>query len=148
MQLKDLISRVRSYTRDTTGSLFTQDDISSFCNEGIERMKQIVLEFKEVPLLKNNSDEVLLIPANYHHLLSVYSASRCFSQDEQQYQASTYMNEFEIKLNELKELIENGKITIVRPDGTVVDSSLIGKSDYVVNVYFSKGGVVNNGVEK
>lgn len=138
MQLKDLINKVRSYTRDSTGSLFTQDDITSFCNEGIERMKQVILEFREVPLLKNNSDELIIVPNHYHHLVSVYSASRCFSQDEQQYQASTYMNEFEAKLNELKLLIGSGDIILTKPDGTIIDSSLYGKMDYVNDIYFIK----------
>ena len=35
MKLSDLIVRVRSYTRDTTGTLFSTSDIKSFINEGI-----------------------------------------------------------------------------------------------------------------
>ena len=40
MTLKTLIDRVRQYTRDTTGSLFTQEDIIAFINEGIDRTKR------------------------------------------------------------------------------------------------------------
>lgn len=36
MTLKDMITRVRQYTRDITGSLFTQDDIIAFINEGVD----------------------------------------------------------------------------------------------------------------
>lgn len=137
MILNELIQRVRKYTRDTTGSLFTQEDIFDFCNEGIERMKQIIVEFKDVPLLKNNSDEVLIIPEAYHHLIAVYSASRCFSQDEQQYQASTFMNEFENKMDELLQKISSGDIKIKDINGEVIK---INKEDVegVVNVYFSE----------
>lgn len=136
MQLKDLISRVRAYTRDTTGSLFTQDDIHAFCNEGINRMKQIIPELVGIRELQTNTDEVIILPEQYKHLIAVYSASRCFSQDEQQYQASTYMNEFEAKMDELKRLIANGDIILKDENGN--DIPLIGSGgiDYVKDVYF------------
>ena len=41
MKLSDLISRVRSYTRDTTGTLFSTYDIKYFINEGIDKFRQI-----------------------------------------------------------------------------------------------------------
>ena len=135
LTLNELIQKVRRYTRDTTGSLFTQEDIADFCNEGIERMKQVVVVFKDVPLLKSNSDEVIIIPEHYQHLIAVYGASRCFSQDEQQYQASTYMNEFESKMDELLKKITNGEIQIFDKDGNVIDSNNA-DFDSVVNVYF------------
>ena len=142
MILNELIQKVRRYTRDTTGSLFTQEDIADFCNEGIERMKQIITIFKDVPLLKSNTDEVVIIPEPYQHLIAVYGASRCFSQDEQQYQASTYMNEFESKMDELLKKITNGEIEITDADGNVIKFDNV-EFDGVVNVYFTRleGGI-------
>lgn len=137
MILNELIQKVRRYTRDTTGSLFTQEDIADFCNEGIERMKQIITIFKDVPLLKSNTDEVQIIPKPYQHLIAVYSASRCFSQDEQQYQASTYMNEFESKMDELLKKIINGEIEIIDSNGNVIKLDSM-EFDGVVNVYFTE----------
>lgn len=137
MILNELIQKVRRYTRDTTGSLFTQEDIVDFCNEGIERMKQIIVIFKDVPALKSNTDEVEIIPLPYQHLISVYGASRCFSQDEQQYQASTYMNEFEAKMDELLQKILSGEIVITDKDGNILNMDNI-PVDYIVDVYFKK----------
>ena len=135
MILNELIQKVRRYTRDTTGSLFTQEDIADFCNEGIERMKQIVVLFKNVPLLRANTDEVQIIPLEYQHLIAVYGASRCFSQDEQQYQASTYMNEFENKMEELLQKILNGEVVITDQNGDELSLEHM-DLDGVKNVYF------------
>ena len=41
MKLSDLISRVRSYTRDTTGTLFSTSDVKAFINEGVDKFRQI-----------------------------------------------------------------------------------------------------------
>lgn len=140
MILNELVQKVRRYTRDTTGSLFVQQDIVDFINEGLDRTKQVVKHFKNASYLRSNSDEVELIPEQYQHLLSVYSASRCFAQDEQQYQATTYMNEFEAKLNELLQAILSGDIVITDKDGNVVDSDGNLGLDYVVDIYFAKNG--------
>lgn len=137
MIFNELIQKVRRYTRDTTGSLFSQEDIADFCNEGIERIKQVIPIFKDVPLLKSNTDEVEIIPVQYQHLISVYSASRCFSQDEQQYQASTYMNEFESKLDELLQKINGGEIVITDKDGNILNTDNI-PLDNLKDVYFKR----------
>lgn len=136
MMLNELVQKVRRYTRDTTGSLFTQEDIVDFCNEAIQRMKQVIIELKNMDNLKSNTDEVTVLPYQYQHLISVYSASRCFSQDEQQYQATTYMNEFETKLNELLLAIRNGDIILYDKDGNEIKPEGLGGIDYVRDVYF------------
>ena len=148
MQLKDLISRVRAYTRDTTGSLFTQDDIHAFCNEGLERMKQIIPELIGMRKLLTNTDEINILPEQYKHLVAVYSASRCFSQDEQQYQASTYMNEFEAKMDELKRLIANGDIILRDDEDNEIPLVSTGANDYVKDIYFTKLDEVGSDVAK
>lgn len=133
MTLKELIDRVRAYTRDITGSLFTQEDIIAFINEGIDRTKRYRY-FKDMPYLISLSDEPKYLPSEYHHLLAVYSASRCFTQDEQTYLAQQFMNEYEYKTQEMQQLIEDGDIEI--QDYNADNNKTF---DAVKNVYFEEG---------
>ena len=130
MTLKNLIDRVRQYTRDTTGSLFTQDDVIAFINEGIDRTRRYK-HFKNMEHLSSLSDEPKLLPNEYHHLLAIYAASRCFTQDEQHAIAQQFMNEYEYKTQEVELLINEGELEI---DG--YDASQNKEFDSVKNVYF------------
>lgn len=116
MRRLELIRRVRSLTRDFSNSIFREQDIIDFINEGIFRFKQVIPELKDLTSLLIQEQEPSLIPEEYQHLISVYSASRCFGQDERHYQATTLMNEFEVKLDELKQGIESGDIVIIDPE--------------------------------
>ena len=135
MNLSDLITRVRSYTRDTTGTLFTASDIKDFINEGIDRYKQIN-EFKNMKSLSSDADEPTLLPPQYHYSLALYSASRCFSQDEQHYLAQTYMEEYEVLYNLIQILMRDGSLTIKDDEGNVVSNDV--DFDNVTNVYFGR----------
>jgi len=132
MTLKDMITRVRQYTRDITGSLFTQDDIIAFINEGVDRTKRYKY-FKGMEYLTSLSDEPILLPSEYHHLLAIYGASRCFTQDEQNYLAQQFMNEYEYKTSEMEQLINDGELVI---EG--YDESNNKPFDAVEDVYFTK----------
>ena len=123
MTLKTLIDRVRQYTRDTTGSLFTQDDIVSFINEGIDRTRRLT-HFSTL------TDEPILLPNEYHHLLAIYAASRCFTQDEQLQLAEQFMNEYEYKTQEVELLINEGELVIEGVDNAN------NEFDSIKNVYF------------
>ena len=129
MNRLQIIQRVRAITRDFTNSIFREQDIIDFINEGINRFKQIIPELGNLQELLVNTQEPVLIPYEYRHLLAVYSAARCFAQDERHYQAATLMNEFEIKLDELKTKIENGEIAIVDENGNVIQKDI--PVDYV-----------------
>jgi len=132
MKRLEIIRRVRSLTRDFSNSIFREQDIIDFINEGINRFKQVIPEFKGLIPLLVQEQEPTLIPQEYRHLLAVYSTSRCFGQDERHFQATTFMNEFEIKLEELKIAIENGDIIIIDPlTGLPVDTGNDGSIDYV-----------------
>lgn len=133
MLMKDLISRVRSYTRDTTGTLFTLSDVKSFINEGVDKFKQIK-ELNAMTYLDGDSDEPKLLPSQYHYSLAVYSASRCFSQDEQHFPAQSYMDEFNGLFALIELGIKNGDVVITDSDGSVIESE--SKEDGVKNVYF------------
>jgi len=133
MTLKDLITRVRQYTRDTTGSLFTQEDIVAFINEGIDRTRRYK-HFKNMPYLDTLTDVPLYLPEQYHHLLAIYGASRCFTQDEQNYLAQQFMNEYEFKTQEVELLINDGELVIEGYDSNENDKPF----DAIKNVYFSE----------
>ena len=135
MKRSEIISRVRNLTRDLSNSIFREVDIIDYINEGVDRCVQVIPELSGMVHLTDNNDVPILLPTHYHHLLSVYTASRCFGQDERHYQATTFMNEFEQKLDELKMAIESGSVVIKNPDGSVVTRDL--NSEYVKDVYFA-----------
>jgi len=147
MTRAQLMARVRAYTRDFSNSIFREVDVIDFINEGIDRIKEVVPELANMKHLNENTDSPLYLPNQYHILLAIYSAARCFGQDERHYQATTFMNEFETKLEELRTKIENGDITIVDENGKEIVADL--KTDYVRNVYFNDRTLidVDDGVE-
>lgn len=136
MEQVTLTRRVRSYTRDFTDSIFRDQDIYDFINEGINRAKQVIRELRGMKTLSTRTQKVTHLPPEYQEILALYAASRCFTQDERHYQASNLMNEFEFKLANLKEDIINGEIVILDGSGNVVDS--IYQEDYVRDNYFTK----------
>lgn len=130
MKRSDIVARVRTVTRDFSNSIFREQDIVDFINEGVDRFVQYIAEFAGMDYLLTRDAIPNLLPNQYHHLLAVYASARCFSQDERHYQATTLMNEFETKLEELKSGIEGGQITIVDPEtGTTITPNY--ESDYV-----------------
>jgi hypothetical protein len=136
MTLQELINRVRTYTRDFTGSIYREVDIDIFLRESFDRFS-IIPEFSTLTYPATKPTVVELIPERYQYLLSIYASSRCLFQDEQDYRAGTLMNEFETKLEELKSLIESGDIIIKGTDGNTITISQ--PNDYVVDIYFDKG---------
>ena len=135
MTLLDLISRVRSYTRDTTSTLFDTNDIKDFINEGVDKLKHIK-QLEGMSYLENDSDVPKLLPPKYHYLLSVYAVCRCYSQDEQHYLAQTFADEF----NGIYDLIEfgirEGTIIITNEDGVSITDEV--KNEVLDDVYFKK----------
>ena len=135
MTLIELISRVRSYTRDTTETLFDVDDIKDFINEGIDRLRSIK-QLEGMSYLKNDGDIPKLLPPRYHYLLAVYAVCRCYSQDEQHYLAQTYADEFNSIYDLLEFGIREGTITITNDDGSPITDEI--KHEVVDDVYFKK----------
>jgi hypothetical protein len=135
MTLQELVNRVRIYTRDFTGSIYRGTDIDVFLKEAFDRVT-IIPELTNASYPTNSDTEITVIPTHYQYLLSLYASSRCLFQDEQDYRAGTLMNEFELKLDELKSLVDSGAVIIKDADGNaVVNDSLM---DGVVDVYFDK----------
>lgn len=133
MTLNDLINRVRSYTRDTTGTLFEYSDVKDFINEGIDRLRQIK-SLEGMQYLSVETDVPKLLPSQYHYALSVYSASRCYTQDEQTTFAQTFMQEFEGLFSLIELGIKEGTIIITDESG----NTILNETDFdgVTNVYF------------
>jgi hypothetical protein len=143
MKRVEIILRVRGYTRDFSNSIFRETDIVDYINEAISRFKQVIPQLKNMVKLENSEQTPILLPEEYHHLLAIYAASRCFAQDERHYQATTLMNEYEVKLEELKGRIESGEVKIV--DSTNAPVTVDNDVDYVdTTVYFGK---YNNDVD-
>lgn len=136
MNQTELVARVRALTRDFNGSIFRETDVLNFINEAIDRVREIVTELQTMSYPKDSNSEIEMLPQQYHHLLAVYSASRCLFQDEQDYRAGTLMNEFELKLEELLGKIADGSIVIKNPDGSEVTQAYV--EDYVQDIYFDK----------
>ena len=133
MIFKDLVTRVHNYTNDTTGTLFPSSIVKGFINEAIDRLKQIK-ELEGMVYLSSDNDEPNLLPKYYHYVLAVYGASRCFAQDEQHYQAQTFMDEFTGLMNLLELGIKEGTIVITDDEGNAITS--INEFDNVKDVYF------------
>lgn len=148
MNLKSLRLKVRSLARDFNNSIFRQEDIDMFLNEGIDRFIQVLPELSNIPYLVSENDIVQIIPREYVNLLASYSVSRLFMQDERHYEATTFMNEFELKLDEFRQKVENGEIELVDPTtGEPIEK--IYPEDYVTDNYFYKTGKTDSddGVE-
>lgn len=149
MERTKIVQRVRALTRDFSNSIFREQDIIDFINEGIDRIKQIIPELQSMTYLLTSQQEPILLPTQYTHLLAIYATARCFGQDERHYQASTHMNEFEVKLEELKTAIENGEVIIRDSNGNAVTNEL--PVDYVnLKPYWGEGKTkkdIDEGVE-
>ena len=135
MNRTDLSLRTRSLVRDLTNSFFREIDINNYLNEGIERVGQVIPELALMSPLREPLDEVGYMPKPYQHLLAIYCASRLCTQDERNYQAGIFMNEFETKLHGLKDAISSGDVDIIDPiTGDIID--LFKEPEYVVNNYY------------
>jgi hypothetical protein len=129
-----LTTRVRSLTRDLSKSIFRTSDIYDYMNEGVDRLRSYIPELSGMVYFTIDASTPTPLPDSWHHLVAIYATARCFAQDEQHHQASTYMNEFEVKMSELKLMIQNGDVEIVVDDAAVVPRY---SDDYVRNVYFN-----------
>lgn len=128
MDLKNLRKRVRFYVRDTNSKRFNDDEIDFYINEGIDRTRSH-MAFTDMPNLFDETDEVNYIPENYHYILALFAASRCFGVDNDFYQEQDKRNEFENAFAELITKIENNEIYIKELEYT---------SDYVKDEYFDR----------
>lgn len=135
MNKAQLVRRTRSFLNDATAPLFRGQDIDDYMNEGIDRMVQIIPELESVTYLALDEDVPKPIPSAYHHLLAVYAGSRCSSSDQRHYEATQLMNEFETKLDELKDKIDSEEVVLVDEYGDPLFESK--GPEYLVDDYFN-----------
>lgn len=144
MNRVDLTLRARSLLRDTGNTLFREVDVVNYLNEGIERIGQVIPELTNMNLLDTSMAEVEYLPKSWQHIIALYGAARLATQDERHYQAGVFMNEFELKLELLREQFQNGEVTFIDPltKLPIIPGYI---DDYVRNVYFDqpKGGKLN-----
>lgn len=138
MTLQEIITAVRIQVRDTDSAVFPTNEITYFINEGINRVRQSYY-FTGMEELSSSTDVPSIMPTQYHHLLSLYAVSRCFTQDMEHYQAARYMNEFEDKLLSLISQIDTGEIIVTDSEGEEIEADY--EDEFVQNEYF--GGVTN-----
>ena len=144
MTFKEINDYARQLLRDVNRTIFQEIEINRSINEGIDRCRQIK-ELQHMKKLEASNEIPQYLPEPYHHLLSLFSASRCFFQDEQMQQSVMLMNEFENKLFELKTAIENGDVQVFDPQGNEVVPGE-GSIDYVANEYFKNNAIDNDTV--
>lgn len=135
MNLSEIITLVRSHTRDFNETIFRREDIVRFSNQALDRFIEVIPKFDNIPYLVNNEDEVAIIPRQYQYLIAIFATARLFAQDERHYEAATFMNEFESKLAEFQTKLEAGEIKIIDPTtGEEIDTNL--DVDFVKNDYY------------
>ena len=133
MELTTLRTRTRRYVRDTAAKRFSTEEIDAYLNEGVDRLRSYSV-FANMPYL-NVVDPITYLPEQYHYILTLYAASRCFGVDNDFYQEQQKRNEFENAFADLVVRIESGDISILNGDNEAVDPSY--QKDYVVDEYFN-----------
>lgn len=124
MTKEELILRTRRYIRDVKSTRFEDEDIQDYINEGVDRLRSNIY-LTNLPYVVG---EVLVLPQQYHYILSLYAASRCFGIDHDFYQEEQKRNEFENMFLELVIKIENGEVDL--------DNDYTYPIDFVTDVYF------------
>ena len=122
MNRTQLISMVRANARDFTNSIFRETDIILYINEGVDRVRQVIKECKPMVYLIAPTQTPIILPEEYHTLLSTFATARCFAQDESLMRSISFMNEFEQKLSELKEDVQSGDVILLDSNGLEVET--------------------------
>lgn len=115
MNFTDLIYMTRQYCRDNNSYVFTDVQIKMFLNQAIDRIKQYKV-FLGMKKLIHPEDVPNLLPEQYHYMLALFAASRCFDMDERFYEGVEKRNEFESLFENLIADIQAGNIEIVDTD--------------------------------
>lgn len=130
------IARTRRYLKDQTTSVWSDEEIMDFINEGISAVKRKIPEYFYDLLEIFIKADTINLDGEYKTLPCIFAASRCFEQDEQHYRAVQRRNEFESLLEEMDSQIRDSykyeeKVAASdNPYATNLDM------DYVVDVYF------------
>lgn len=137
MTLLSLREMTHIYARDTNGYVFPEDYIDLFINQAIDRLRQYPV-FREMTYLESSKDEPAILPPQYHYMLALFAASRCFDIDERFYEGVEKRNEFEELLVNLLADIHSGTLDITDVDGDIIEDDTC-CIEYVTDVYFNGG---------
>lgn len=127
MNLQELRDRSRQYLRDTREKRFSDEELDSYLNEGVDRLRSYSA-LRDMPYLSEGVD-VEVLPYEYHYILALYASARCFGVDNDFYQKQEKRNEFENMMMELIAKLESGEVEI----GTV----FVG-NEYVIDSYHGR----------
>lgn len=137
MTLLELRNMARLYARDSNAQMFKDVVVTAFVNQGIQRIRQYKI-FEGMTELSNDGDIPALLPLQYHYMLALFAASRCFEMDERYYESVERRNEFESLLETIIGEIQAGNLLITDGDGqNIEDSTCV--IDYIVDEYFNVG---------
>lgn len=136
MTLHKLREMTHIFARDTNNYVFTDTYIDMFLNQAIDRLRQYKV-FEGMSYLEYSDDEVTLLPSQYHYMLALFAASRCFDIDERFYEGVEKRNEFESLLDDLIADVQAGNIVITDSEGNNVKDGT-NYIEYVTDAYFTK----------
>ena len=134
MTLLKLREMTHIFARDTNNYVFTDTYIDMFLNQAIDRLRQYKV-FEGMSYLEYSDDEVTLLPSQYHYMLALFAASRCFDIDERFYEGVEKRNEFESLLDDLIADVQAGNIVITDSEGNNVKDGT-NYIEYVTDAYF------------
>ena len=146
MTLTELIAMTRLLSRDINGYIFTDQIVTLFINQCIDRLKQYKV-FGNMVHLTTGTDVPILLPESYHYMIALFAASRCLDMDERFYEGTEKRNEFEALLDELIAEIQTGNLTIYNGVTPVEDTTTY--IDVVTDVYYaeSSSADIDDGVD-
>lgn len=138
MTLSKLREMTHIYARDTNSYVFPEDYIDMFINQAIDRLRQYPA-FRSMNYLSASSDEVDVLPSQYHYMLALFAASRCFDIDERFYEGVEKRNEFEDLLDSLLAEIQSGNLDLMNSEDELIEDDA-NYTEYVTDIYFDNGG--------
>jgi len=148
MTRAEIVKDVRRLINEASPAIWLNADIYAFINGAFRRIRTIDkrLTVTRCPDLTLDAS-VPAIPGNgdWDDLFVLFAVARCFEQDRQNYPAVKYMNEFENKLNEYINFLDN----LTSADWAAVydetDTSAFdvttNETDYVTDEYFAGSSV-------
>ena len=138
MTRDDLLVLVGRRLRDTSHSLYSKELIYDGIRLGIDRIKQEVAALRGMPYITDGSTEIAYLPEQYHTMLADMAVKHSFAMDERTYESNLAMNEFEGKLEGLRQEVESGSLVIKDEEGEEVlvpTDTAVGKMNLI---YYSE----------
>ena len=136
MTLTELIAMTRLLSRDINGYIFTDQIVTLYINQCIDRLKQYKV-FGNMVHLATGTDVPILLPETYHYMIALFAASRCLDMDERFYEGTEKRNEFEALFDELIAEIQSGNLVIYDATDTAVEDTTT-YIDAITDVYYAE----------